>query len=296
MHAPSRLQPNGLSPMTLSVAVTGGTGFIGQHVLRALIARGVRTTAISRNSDRLIEFREQIKIVEMDLGHSSEQSFEALGCPDVLIHLAWDGLPNYRSRHHFESELSKQYSFLKTLVSGGLKTLLTTGTCFEYGMRNGSLSESEFCQPDNAYAYSKDALRKQLTYLKTTFRFNLTWARIFYLYGQGQAESSLWSLLHKALERGDTTFPMSGGEQLRDFSPVEEVAETLVALALGQGDFGIVNICSGRPRSVRSMVELWTRQSGRTIELELGRYPYPDYEPMAFWGDRTKLDSLLERQ
>ena len=110
------------------------------------------------------------------------------------MHLAWDGLPNYRSLHHFETELPKQYRFLREVVSRGLKSLLVTGTCFEYGMQNGELSESLICMPDNPYGYAKDALRRQLTFLKTEFQFNLTWARLFYMYGEGQGSKSIYSL------------------------------------------------------------------------------------------------------
>jgi len=77
---------------------------------------------------------------------------------------------------------------------------------------------------------------------------------------------------------------------------VTEVARTLVALALKDQDAGPVNVCSGRPCSVRSLVEGWLREHRWSIELELGHYPYPDYEPMAFWGDRQKLDRVLETQ
>ena len=58
----------------------------------------------------------------------------------------------------------------------------------------------------------------------------------------------------------------------------------------------MVNVCSGRPISVRELVEGFVRERGSAITLNLGRYPYPEYEPMAFWGDRSKLDRSLEMQ
>lgn len=48
--------------------------------------------------------------VVMDMAKPNENAFAQLGYPDVLIHLAWDGLPNYKSLHHFETELPKHYS------------------------------------------------------------------------------------------------------------------------------------------------------------------------------------------
>ena len=88
---------------------------------------------------------------------------------------------------------------------------------------------------------------------------------------------------------------MSGGEQLRDFMPVERLAENLVALALTQGHHGVVNLCSGQPISVQRLVKDRVQALGAEIDLNFGAYPYPDYEPMAFWGARRKLDTLLRR-
>jgi dTDP-6-deoxy-L-talose 4-dehydrogenase (NAD+) len=86
---------------------------------------------------------------------------------------------------------------------------------------------------------------------------------------------------------------MSGGEQQRDYLPVEEAARYLVELATNGRDNGVVNVCSGTPVTVRDLVESTVRARGAELRLNLGRLPYPDYEPMVFWGDRTRLDRLV---
>ena len=86
-----------------------------------------------------------------------------------------------------------------------------------------------------------------------------------------------------------------GGEQLRDYLPISEVARLIVELALRRLNAGVVNVCSGQPISVRALVEGWIKENGWDIQLNLGRYPYPDYEPMVFWGTRSKLDKLMEQ-
>ena len=274
----------------MKIAVTGASGFVGRHVLAALCTHEVDVVAVTRDAAHLNGIDVSVRIVEMDIFSPPKNCFEHLGSPDVLIHLAWDGLPNYRSLHHFETELPRQYQFLKAMVEGGLSSMLATGTCFEYGMQSGALSEELPPQPDNPYGYAKNALRQQLQYLKSERSFNLTWARLFYMYGEGQAAASLYPKLKEAALRGDEVFNMSGGEQLRDYLPVEGVARNLVSLAMAQQDIGVVNVCSGKPVSVRRLVERWLLENNWKIELNLGHYPYPDYEPMAFWGDRHKLD------
>ena len=280
----------------MKIAVTGASGFIGRHVIKKLLEQGADVIAVTRDATRQEKVSRYVSIVEMDIAYPPLKCFEKLGSPDVLIHLAWDGLPNYKSRDHHELELPRQYNFIKLMVKGGLSSLVVTGTCFEYGMQSGRLSESASTKPDNAYGYAKDTLRRQLEYLKSTNPFNLTWARLFYMYGEGQSRSSLYTLLEDAVRRGDKFFNMSGGEQLRDYLPAEDVANQIVQLAEIQADIGPVNICSGKPISVHSLVKYWLKENGWSIELRLGYYPYCDYEPMDFWGDPSKMNSIFKNR
>jgi nucleoside-diphosphate-sugar epimerase len=280
----------------MKIAVTGASGFIGRHVLTHLLRYEVEVIAVTRDATRLAGLSEIVSIIEIDIATPASDCFKQMGCPDVLIHLAWDGLPNYNSLHHFETELPKHYYFLKTMIEAGLPSLLVTGTCFEYGMLSGPLSEDMPTKPNNPYGFAKDALRKQLVFLKLVKSFYFTWSRLFYTYGKGQSHTSLYPQLKEAVLREDKVFNMSGGEQLRDYLSVEEVARQIARLAMAQSDIGIVNICSGTPISVRSLVEQWLNENNWEIDLNLGYYPYPDYEPMAFWGDRLRLDSNIEKQ
>lgn len=269
----------------MKVAVTGASGFVGRHVLSELRRQGADVVAVTRDATRLADLHGSVRVVEMDIAQPPAGCFSQLGNPDVLIHLAWDGLPNYKSLHHFETELPRQYRFLKSMVESGLSSMLVTGTCFEYGMQSGALAPTIPTKPTNPYGYAKDALRKQLEYLKATRPFGLTWGRLFYMYGEGQPGTSLYPKLKEAISRGDKVFNMSGGEQLRDYLTVGEVARQIVRLATKQRDIGAVNICSGAPISVRRLVEQWLKENNWSIQLNLGHYPYPDYEPMAFWGE-----------
>ena len=286
----------------MRVAVSGASGFIGRHVLEALRREaGVEVIAASRHADASNDQIDSssrqseapLHRVALDIGSPSSSDFERLGRPDVLIHLAWSGLPNYQSLHHFESELQRQYAFLESLVRSGLRSVLVAGTCYEYGMTHGELAESLEVAATNPYAHAKTALRHQLQFLRVKHPFALTWTRLFYTYGNGQATTSLYSQLLAATQRGDASFAMSKGEQLRDFLPVEKVASHLVELALRCPDAGVVNVCSGEPVSVRAFVEHLVARNGWRIALDLGQYPYPEYEPLAFWGSTQKLKRLL---
>ena len=279
----------------IRIAVTGAPGFLGRHVLAALAKADVDVVAHARTARPELAAAERRRWVCFDLAATPDAAFDRLGRPDTVIHLAWGGLPNYLSPHHFEAELPTQCRFLRGLAASGLKTLVVAGTCFEYGMRPGCLHEDTTPLPSNPYGFAKDALRRELEFLKETTPFELRWLRLFYLYGSGQPPTSLYSQFRAAVARGDRRFDMSAGEQLRDFMKVEDAAAAMVAVALAPRAPGILNICSGAPTSVRELVERWRAETAAEIELNLGAFPYPAYEPFAFWGDNRRLCALLGR-
>ena len=274
------------------VAITGATGFIGSHILKKLNEFPIEVVAITRLVHSSLPIISNGSWVEMDIENPPDHAFSLMGKPDVLIHLAWQGLPNYHSYHHLESELPLQYNFLKNLVSEGLSSIVIAGTCFEYGMQSGCLSEDLEAIPSNPYAIAKDSLRKRLEILKVQCDFKLTWARLFYLYGDGQSENAIYSQLKHSIQCSERIFNMSEGRQLRDFLPVEKVSQYLINLAILNKDIGVVNICSGKPISVLELVKSWLEENHWSIELNLGHHPYPSYEPMEFWGSNKYLMSL----
>ena len=78
---------------------------------------------------------------------------------------------------------------------------------------------------------------------------------------------------------------MSGGEQIRDYLPIEDVARQLFRI-FKSDESGIFNVCSGEPISIRQLVENRIQERNSSIRMNLGYYPYPDFEPMAFWGKK----------
>tara|TARA_Y100001933_G_scaffold221622_1_gene231578 strand:- start:584 stop:1411 length:828 start_codon:yes stop_codon:yes gene_type:complete len=265
------------------VIVSGATGFIGQHLIPILLKDGYEVLAISRNRKRAesLPWFKDVKFISYDF-HSNHEINEVQGFKG-LIHLAWQDLPNYNSSIHMKKNLPCSYKFVEALLNKGVHQVLIAGTCFEYGLKSGAISSSSTTEPTTIYAAAKDNLRKKLTLLSLKKNFDLQWARIFYMFGKGQNSNSIISQLDFAIKQNQKVFHMSGGEQLRDYLPVEKAAEKLFYL-YKSGNKGVFNVCSGKPISIRNLVESYIEKKNSNIIPKYGYYPYSLHEPMQFWG------------
>ena len=276
----------------MKVALTGGAGFIGQHVRKLLVRNEHEVLLVVRKQVKIAELGANEKFVIADLSEDREDWFDCLCRPDVLLHLAWGGLPNYLDNYHVEVELPIHIQFLSKVVASGLPKLVVTGTCYEYGLTSGALAESQETNPNTPYGIAKDSLRKELFEIQLRQNFELTWARIFYPYGDGQSEISIYSQLRAAMLNGDQQFKMGSGKQILDFISVEKVASTLVSLSTRCAGVGVLNIGSGEPQSVLDFVQSQIRALGAQIEPLVGALPDRNFESQAFWADSSKLSSL----
>jgi nucleoside-diphosphate-sugar epimerase len=267
------------------VIVSGATGFVGQHLVPFLLNNNFDVIATARDSEKASRFDwyKHVKFIALDY-HKNQTKIEIT--PGAgLIHLAWQDLPNYNSSFHLDFNLPKNYDFIKSLILRGVSQVLVSGTCFEYGYQSGPIPSTTPPIPINSYAIAKNKLREQLDILSSEHPFCFQWARLFYMFGKGQNKNSLLSQLEKAIDNGDDIFNMSGGEQLRDYLPVEKAVKQIFDL-YNSSRSGIFNVCSGYPISVKKLIEDWLQRRKKKIKLNPGYFPYSKDEPMKFWGVR----------
>jgi dTDP-6-deoxy-L-talose 4-dehydrogenase (NAD+) len=284
--------------MSKKFLVTGATGFVGNYVIQELLKREqveVIASSANRDSLRRCMWSSQVTYIPLNLKDFDPEKdyYKHFNRPDHVIHLSWEGLPNFKDQFHIEKNLPQQKAFLENLIRNGAKDITVAGTCFEYGMKEGMLSEVMEPQPENPYAIAKNELHNFLKKLKKKHDFHLKWARLFYMYGKGQNPGSLIPQLEQAIQEHQPEFRMSGGEQVRDFLPIEKIGEYIAEIAMQQKVEGVINVCSGQPVTVKEFVQNYLKEIKKKIPLNLGYYPYADYEAMRFWGDDTKLRSIL---
>jgi len=275
----------------LNVLVSGASGFIGRHLCRDLLNNS--HTVFGITSKTMPWHDKNVNWMEADISDPIRKIDIASFDIDAIVHLAWPDLDNYQCPQHLELHPEQHFQWLKHLIGQGVTKVQVVGTCFEYGLQEGCLNESNTTNPVTAYGKGKGLLRKKLEALKAVNPFSLQWVRLFYLYGEGQRPSSFVPLLKTAIQSNQSVFRMSQGDQLRDFLDVSIISKCLSNLLETQQE-GTFNCCSNSPVSMKDLAQNLIADASSNLTLELGYYPYSIHEPKSFWGNNLKLLQALE--
>ncbi len=276
----------------MKVVVTGATGFVGRHTVRKLLDYGYEVTALTTSQVIPEPVSEYISGSNVLALNKLEEVTGDLMKGSVIIHCGWSGVQNTMdSAHYFHA--GEQIKFISRIGKFKPKKVISIGTCYEFGLRTGSVSVKDVPTPNTPYAQAKDFVRCASELILEEEAVDFVWARLFYVFGNGQHERSLYNQLLSSIEREDKTFNMSKGEQLFDYMKVEDVADNLCILAARQTS-KIVHICNGYPTSVRELVESILREKGSKLKLNLGFYPYRPQDSLEMWGAESFAAQLRD--
>ena len=269
--------------LSKNIIVSGATGFVGRNIVKSLIKNNYKVSILIRNKNKVlsIDYLKNLPKIYFNL----EEYDKAIKVPQnaTLIHCAWSEVKDIHSINHIEKNYINNYYFIKNMINNGIKNIVITGTCFEYGLQKSPIKANSITMPNDAYSISKDMLHKSLRLLQNKNDFNLLWLRLFYMYGEGQNENSIIPLLDSALERGDKVFNMSPGDQLLDYLEINVVAKKIIE-KLSKLD-GTYNICNGKPISLEDLMKKRMKEKGIYLKLNTGYYGYRKNENTKLWGE-----------
>jgi nucleoside-diphosphate-sugar epimerase len=272
----------------LKIFITGSNGFIGSHLVKKALGEGHEVVGLRLpNHTAKINLQKQPIWIEGTL--EDDFSKALTGC-DVLIHLAAYGVnPAYDSwQESFRWNVTASLNIWNQAHNAGIKKIIIAGSCSEYGK---SAERYEFIpydaplEPVNAYGASKATATVAAMAYAREKSIELAVLRLFHVYGDGESSNRFWPALNKAALEG-ADFPMTLGEQIRDFMPAEQVAEKFLnyatKISLEPGNPIVQNVGTGKPQSLLDFAEMqWTNLGGKGKILP-GNIPYRKNEIMRF--------------
>lgn len=273
----------------MKILVTGANGYLGQGIVKHILDNGNEVVAVDFKIDNVDERadRKACNLFEI------ENPYEYFGQPDVLLHLAWrDGFVHYSDAHI--EDFPKHYELIKTFAESGIKKIAVMGSMHEIGFFEGSINEDTPCNPTTPYGIAKNALRQLTEMLCKQKEKEFMWLRGYYIVGNSQYGSSIFSKITAAVNEGKKEFPFTMGQNQFDFVDYEVFCEQ-VARAVAQDEIlGIINIASGQPEKIADRVERFIKENGYDIELKYGAFPDRPYDSKAVWGDGRKIERIMQ--
>ncbi|MBW4530088.1 MAG: NAD(P)-dependent oxidoreductase [Aphanothece saxicola GSE-SYN-MK-01-06B] len=260
--------------------LTGGTGFIGSHVLAAALAAGHQVRALRRTpaSAPVIPLPRQPQWCEGDLHTLATSELEGV---EVVLHLASAGVSPKQVpwAELVQANVAGSLRLLELAAEAGVRRCVVTGTSHEYGnaaRRFAAIPPDAPLEPLSAYGASKAAAFQLLRTFAIERRRELFYGRIFTAYGEGQFAGNFWPSLRRAALAGED-FPMTSGRQVSDFIPADAVAAHLLEACtrpdISAGVPLVVNIGSGAATSLLAFAAAEWERLGATGRLRPGVLP-----------------------
>lgn len=270
------------------VLVTGASGFIGQHTLAPLLARGYEVHATSTQSRTQTDpFVRWHRCDLLQPGAAPALLDEVR--PTHLLHLAWYVVPGklIAAPENFEWVRSS-LELVQAFVRHGGTRLTVCGSGYEYDWNYGYCSERLTpAVPDTVYGACKQALNLLLGALAAGSGLSSAWARVFFLYGPHEHPQRLVSSVILSL-LGRAPAKCSHGRQIRDYMHVQDVADGLVAV-LDSEVTGVINVSSGQATTLREIVLTIGRLMGQPDLIQLGAIPARANDTPLVIGDNARL-------
>lgn len=272
------------------VLVTGAGGYIGRHVVEALVARGAEVVATQLPGLEIPPAQPGVTWIEVDI--FDPEVVGGLSSVDAVVHLAWEAGFVHNDPVHMV-RLSDHFRFIDALATAGVPRIAVLGTMHEIGYYEGAIDEDTPTNPSSLYGIAKDALRRSLTARLAGSDTTLQWLRCYYIFGDDAKSQSIFAKITRAAQEGRTTFPFTSGKNAYDFIDVADLGRQIAAVVSQDEVAGVINCCSGEPRTLAEQVEWFIADRGLEIALEYGAFPDRPYDSPGVWGDATKIRAVM---
>lgn len=258
--------------MTRRVILTGASGFVGTAILSGLLESGADVLALSRRRPAVPGTFAWRACDLLDAGETADAMRNVKA--DVLLHAAW----TVEHGKFWTSPANLDWTgaslrLARLGAEAGIRRIIGVGTCFEYAWPDDGPCDEHLTAlaPATLYATSKDATRRVLERFCATNDLSFAWARLFFLYGPGEAKTRLVPAVTLPMLAGEPAC-IDSGRAVRDFMEVGDAGRALARLAMSEVT-GPVNIASGEGVGIGELAHLIATIIGRPDLVSIGALP-----------------------
>jgi dolichol-phosphate mannosyltransferase len=267
-----------------------------------LLADGVDVHLLVRdghNRWRLEDVLDQVQLHEADLGDA--QALRGLLRDiraDWVFHLATHGAyPQQRDIEQIvQTNVAGTINLLEAALKAGFEAFVNTGSSAEYGFKDHAPAETEWLEPNSAYAVTKAAGTLYCSHIARSAGAHILTLRLYSVYGPFEEPTRLLpQLLARSLS--DTLPPLVGPDTARDYIYVDDVSDAFVAAAARTNATGSVyNIGSGIQTPLRAVVDIVRRLRRMRTEPAWGSMPGRSWDTTTWIADSRKALTELDWQ
>ena len=284
--------------MTVAL-VTGGAGFIGSHLVDALLAEDISVRVVDNYStgrpENLAHVSGKVEIIEADIAKSGSWQKSIQGA-DWVFHLGAlaDIVPSIqRPEDYFSANVNGTFNVLEAARNAGVKRFIYAASSSCYGIPESyPTAETAEISPQYPYALTKRLGEELVMHWAQLYNLPAIALRLFNVYGPRSRTSGTYGAVFGvflAQKLAGKPFTVVGdGTQTRDFTYVTDVASAFLTAAKSSSHAQIYNVGSGETVSVNRLVEL--------LGGEVTYIPKRPGEPDCTYADITKIRRELKWQ
>ena len=250
------------------ILIVGGTGFIGYHLAKKSLKKGWQVTSISSNRPKKIRYLPKVEYIRCNITNKKLLKRSIRKAFDYVVNLG-----GYVDHSNKRKTFKSHYGACKNLSEIFLKktplSFVQIGSSLEYGISSSPQKENIKCNLNtikSIYGKAKLLSSRHMIELFKKKNFPSTVLRLYLVYGPRQDANRFLPITILGCIK-NKQFPCSKGDQLRDFVYVDDAVEAIIKSLTNKNSRGqIINIGSGKPRRIKSVIE-------KVKKISKGGYP-----------------------
>jgi UDP-glucose 4-epimerase len=281
----------------MKVFLTGASGFVGSHLLTALLNSREHEVAVLlrdvKSAWRIQGAIPEVRVVEGELGDPTTYSRELEEFkPDAVAHLAWSGVGAVdRNSVDQWRNISATLELVQASAKAGAKHWVGLGSQAEYGPCQMKVSESATTNPTTLYGAAKLSACELSGRWCRQMGLRHAWLRLFSSFGPGDNSDWLIPYVIRHLLSGESP-SLTRAEQLWDYIYVEDAAEAVLSVIAQPNAMGVFNLGSGVARPLRTTIEAIAKHMKSNVPLGFGELPYRTDQVMHLEADIHRLHEV----